>query len=549
MSKIALLSNVNIDSLKMKLRKDNEVYLPQGYGGWMQEILNEASGLYKFKPEVIVCIPYGNDLMASWSSEEEGKEAIDQVFFAFSKLLENFPKSNVLIGTLDIAQKEIKPICSKRKELFFENYWYESIFELNSERCAPLDIKEIVSEHGRDLIYSNKLWYAGSMPFSPKGNSFIAKEIRDIIFALEGNRKKCIALDLDNTLWGGVIGEDGIEGIGLSEYKEGARYKDAQKRLKELKDIGVLLCVVSKNNEDDAMEGINKHPSMVLRKDDFVALNINWKTKAENIQDIAQELNIGLDSFVFLDDNPAEREQMKDVLPEVSVIDFPKDVMDLEKTIIDMYKKYFYLYKSTKEDLEKTKMYQAEGERKKIQKRAVTLSDYLKLLEIEIEIHRLKDEEFERVHQLTHKTNQFNLTTIRYSKEDLENIKDDKNYKIYTVHTRDKYGDNGLVCVVIVHITDDNSSEIETFLMSCRVMGRDIEKVVLSKIMDSLKSDGIEEIKGEYIKTLKNAPVEDFYDKMEFECEYKDENTKKYKKDLSFSLKTEEVYKKIEFRG
>ena len=412
-----------------------------------------------------------------------------------------------------------------------------------------MDIKEIISEYGRDVVYSNKLWYAGSMPFSPKGNSFIAKEINNIIFALEGNRKKCIALDLDNTLWGGVIGEDGLEGIGLSEYKEGARYKDAQKRLKELKDIGVLLCVVSKNNEDDAMDGINKHPSMVLRKDDFVALNINWKTKAENIQDIAQELNIGTDSFVFLDDNPAEREQMKDVLPEVSVVDFPKDVMDLEKTVIDMYKKYFYLYKSTKEDLEKTKMYQAEGERKKIQKKAVTLSDYLKLLEIEIDIHRLEDLEFERVHQLTHKTNQFNLTTIRYSKEELENIKDDENYRIYTVHTRDKYGDNGLVCVVIVHITDDKSAEVETFLMSCRVMGRDIEKVVLSKIMDSLKNDGIKEIKGEYIKTLKNAPVEDFYDKMEFECEYKDENTKKYKKDLSSSLKTEEVYKKIEFRG
>lgn len=547
MSRIALLSNVNIDPLKVKLRKGNDIYLPEGYGGWMQEILNTNSGLYKFNPEIIVCIPYGNDLFASWNNREEGINSIDQIFASFEQLSNNLPNASVLIGTLDISKKEIKPVSEKRNEIFFENYWYDSIFEIGSDKFAPLDIKDIICEYGRDVIYSNKLWYTGSMPFSPKGNTYIANEILCIIKAIEGKRKKCVALDLDNTLWGGVIGEDGIEGIGLSEYKEGARYRDAQLRLKELKNSGVLLSVVSKNNPEDAMDAINNHPNMVLRKDDFVALQINWKTKAENIQDIASDLNIGIDSFVFVDDNPAEREQIKDVLPEVSVVDFPSDVVDLEKTIIEMYKQYFCIFKSTKEDLEKTKMYLAEGERKKIKKKAVTLTDYLKLLEIEIDIHSVTDAEFDRVHQLTHKTNQFNLTTIRYSKEELDKIRNSKDYKIYTVHTKDKYGDNGLVSIVIVKLNDDKSAYIESFLMSCRVMGRDIEKVVLSKIMDSLREKGFDVLYSKYIKTLKNKPVETLYEDLGFEIVSSSDEEKEYKKELSTSLVINDVYKKINF--
>ena len=263
---------------------------------------------------------------------------------------------------------------------------------------------------------------------------------------------------------------------------------------------------------------------MILQHDDFVAEVINWEPKCVNIRKLAKELNIGLDAFVFLDDNPAEREQMKAECPEVTVIDFPKDSSLLPDAVTKAYNEYFLSLEVTGEDIKKTAMYRAESQRKAEMTAATSVEDFLNKLEMTMDIHLMKPEEEKRVVQLVNKTNQFNLTTKRYSEEEIHEMKGD----IITVHMSDKYGDQGLVAILILKYKDDSAS-IDTFLMSCRVMGRCAENEIIARIKGLLESKGISRVKAAYIKTAKNAPVADLYDRLGFtRTSAADDNHKDY---------------------
>ena len=376
-----------------------------------------------------------------------------------------------------------------------------------------LDLADTIAEIGRKQFYSNKMWYMSSMPYSRGGLNAVSLEIDRALGSAFNSRKKIIALDLDNTLWGGVIGEDGVDGIELSDHKEGQRYYDFQRQLLEMKNRGIVLGIVSKNNVDDAEAAIQGHPAMLLRDDDFVSRKNNWENKAINLKAMEGELNLTEGGFIFIDDNPVERETVKGECPEMLVPDFPEDTTELLGFAEDIWFDYCRPLRVLGEDLKKTQMYQNEAKRKQEMSESLNLDDYIAKLEMVADIHRMRDSELDRVVQLINKTNQFNVTTKRYTQAEVEAIADDPNNSIYVVYSSDKYGDSGLISVIIL-IGSDIDVRIDTFLMSCRVMGRKLEDVIINELAEACKG---RKLVGEFIPTAKNAPVQELYDRLGFE--------------------------------
>ncbi|HOA80928.1 MAG TPA: HAD-IIIC family phosphatase [Defluviitaleaceae bacterium] len=535
--KISLLSNVNVETIAKKLQDNEEdrIYHPSGYGLWLQELLNMDSKLYGFSPESIFIILDGEELIKDVPNLE--LKDIEAKFEEYYNYLHNIAVKNkdkfFIISNIDLPEVRLQPLKEARKEKKVEYLWYEKLIELNQlENIYIFDLKKIIEEIGRINFYSSKLWYLGGIKFSVKAENYIIQEINRFKKAIKGKKKKCIVLDLDNTLWGGVVGEEGIENIELSESKEGARYKDFQKKLKDMKEMGILLAIVSKNNEEDALEVFRKHPHMVLKEDDFVIKKINWNLKAENLKEISEDLNIGLDSLVFIDDNPIERESVKQALPEIIVPDFPGDTSNLKKFAETLYYDYFTVLKLTKEDKEKTMMYKQNAERSKTKKTSASFEEFLKNLEIKIYIWKAQEEDIARIAQLTQKTNQFNLTTKRYTEKDIRNFIESNNYEVYVASVKDKFGDNGKVSVLIVK-KEGETAEIDTFLMSCRVMGNFIEDQIITFVEESLLKDQVRKINASYIKTKKNEPVKDLFERLGYNLIKNEGQNKYYQLDLS----------------
>ena len=514
--RLALLSNVTIDLLAGMLKNDADVYVSAGFDTWQQEMILPTSGLYEFRPGAVVVLLHANAYAETWSRKDSGCQLIDEWCSAVEASAKRLPGVPIFVSSIDVSNEKCRYGAEARLDVFFENYLIEKIQTLHEKGAGVyiLPVRDVISDLGRNAFYSDKMWYIGSMPYSMKGLTALSELILRYCSVRKGAKKKCVVVDLDNTLWGGVIGEDGISGILLSNNKEGARYKDTQRRLKKMKDQGVMLAILSKNNMED-VEPVYSHPDMILQHEDFVAEIIDWEPKSVNIRKLATELNIGLDAFVFLDDNPAEREQMKAECPEVSVIEFPKDSSQLPATVAKVYEEYFLCLEVTGEDTKKTEMYRAESQRKAEMTAAASVDDFLKKLDMTMDLHLMMPEEEKRVTQLINKTNQFNVTTRRYSEEEIHNRAEREDSDIITVHMADKYGDQGLVAVLILDY-EERTAVIDTFLMSCRVMGRNAENEIMAQIRNFLIPNGIQTVKGTYIKTAKNAPVQELYDKLGF---------------------------------
>lgn len=342
--RLALLSNVTVDLLAEMLKKKIDIYLSAGFDTWQQEIIVPTSDLYRYKPEAVVILLHANAYADTWNDIDKGRQIINEWCDVLKVLTTNLLGVPIYISSIDVSNIKCRFGAEIRLDQYFENYLIERVKELynTGSNIYILPVKDMISDLGRDNFYASKMWYVGSMPYSMKGLSALNDLIIRYSSAVKGSKKKCIAVDLDNTLWGGVIGEDGVNGIVLSNNKEGARYKDTQRLLKKMNDQGVMLAILSKNNVKD-VEPVFSHPDMILQHEDFVAEIINWKPKSVNIRQLALDLNIGLDSFVFLDDNPAEREQMKAECPEVAVIEFPKDSSLLPSVVSKAYDDYFFL--------------------------------------------------------------------------------------------------------------------------------------------------------------------------------------------------------------
>lgn len=513
--RLALLSNVNIDLLDSFLKSDFELYKPDGYGQWVQESFLPSQGLIDFRPEAIALVLEGAALVEGLSLDLEGSAELADTLGHVERLAEHFSSVPIYVSTLDIRPWRLRPVNSSRAENRLAEQFAEGLVNL-TQRLANLhifDLAQLIVEHGRRNIYSDKMWYLGSVPFSTKGAGTVARALTARIRASEAVRKKVLILDLDNTLWGGVLGEDGPEGIQLSSSLLGAAYRDAQLRIRELSDLGVLLAVASKNDEDLVRQVLHDHPQMVLREDDFVAIMANWQDKASNIAALSETLNLGLSSFVFLDDNPVEREAVRQALPEVAVVDFPKDVSKLPALIAEIANEYFFTERVTREDVSKKEQYQTEAKRRSVKELASSMEEYLASLEIGISLREMGDDQVPRTAQLTQKTNQFNLTTVRLSPEQLLAYRSQPDNHVYVAQVSDRFGDYGLVLVLMVSIADQVAT-IDNLLMSCRVMGRCVEDSVVAAVEQHLSETGVSRVRGTFVSTPRNTPVQKLLDRL-----------------------------------
>ena len=542
--KICLLSNTNCDLIVSNLKKKYELFETEGYGQWVSYSLVANDNLIIYNPKVIIVLLNGNDIVSSFDDIDYVKNELISIKNTIEMLANNYSNSIIVVSTIDFYNRAIKENNKKNMDSYYSVLWNDLLDELvkNNKSIVKFDLKEIVEFYGRKQVYADNMLYMGSIPYSIKGNSLIAEELDKVISRLFSTRKKVLAVDLDNTLWGGVIGEDGPNNIVISESNLGRAFRDTQKRIKEIADTGVLLSVISKNNQEDADLAFNENKFMVLQKSDFISFKCNWEPKSKNIIELASELNVGLDSIVFLDDNEVEREEVRHNAPGVVVADFPKDIANLPETIKHIYEGYFWINSLTEEDSKKKKQYEENYVRNEELKNSSSLEEYLINLKINIEINELEVSQKERVIQLINKTNQFNTNTIRMDMQEL-NSYISNNGKVFVANVSDKYGDNGLVVIALISIKNDNTAIIDNFLMSCRVMSRQIEDAFLYAIEEKLESLKIEKLYASYVKSSKNKPVEMLYERLGFELIECNEDKKSYYLKLPYLQKPLLEYK------
>jgi FkbH-like protein len=403
--------------------------------------------------------------------------------------------------------------------------WSERLFRCELVRAVAValrdsvpdahlaDLDDLATEVGRSEMFDLRTWHMGRFPFSVRGAQAVVRRLTQYLVLFTSTKTKCVVLDADNTLWGGVVGEDGPRGIALGPEYPGNVYVAFQRRLAELKHRGLLLGLCSKNNPDDVLEVLRDHPHQVLREGDFASIRANWEDKADNLLEMANELKLGLESFMFIDDSPQECLALRARLPEVTTICLPSNVDSLPYLVDDLPQ--LQTLGLTAEDGSRAEMYSQERERRALATTARTVEDYLSALQMRMSV-RLNDEtEIPRLAQLTQKTNQFNLTTRRYSESQIAKLVGDPDTLVAHFTLSDTFGDSGIVGLAIVGLSR-HVAEFDTFLLSCRVIGRTAETAFLNGILQYLVSSDIRVVRGAYASTPKNALVEDFWTKQGF---------------------------------
>lgn len=487
-----------------------------------EEILDKNSGLYKSNPDCIFIYMSSERLL-----EEFEKYPLQERKSFADKMIDKIKQQWSLIRT-NCGARIIQTNFPENNDFIFGNYGAvlkdSYIFQLrklnyllgeaaNENAVFVSDLSAIQNTVGREQFFSEKFRCSAHLGVSVESLPAAAKSVADIICAMMGRFKKCVVLDLDNTLWGGVIGDDGINNIQIGELGAGRTFSDFQHWLKELKKRGILLAVCSKNNEDTAKEPFLNHPDMVLRLDDFAAFIADWNDKANNIRRIQQTLNIGMDSMVFIDDNPFERNLVRELIPEITVPELPEDPTQYLSFL--QSEGLFETASYSEEDSGRTDQYIAENHRMELMNSALTIDDYLESLEMVGSAKPFDEFNVPRISQLTQRSNQFNLRTIRYTEDEIKKISVSDKYLTLYLTLKDRFGDHGLIGTVILE-KQGKRLFIDTWLMSCRVLKRGVEEFTINEIVGTALKNGFDEIVGEYIPTKKNSMVRDIYENMGF---------------------------------
>jgi FkbH-like protein len=487
------------------------------FNAYAQEILDAGSALYRFQPDVAVLAVQTRDVAPElW----RGEPATEDVLSRFGGWIASFRQHSnaaLIVHSLEV------PAGTGILDAQREDNAAEAIQRINRGLRALagehrgvylLDYDALVARHGREKWGDARKWLTVRLPVASANLPHLASEWLRFLHPLTGKVAKCVAVDLDNTLWGGVIGEDGMNGIHLGAEYPGAAFQELQRALLDVSRRGILLAVASKNNPADAMEALNGHPGMVLRPRDFAAMRINWNEKARGLREIAAELNIGLDTIAFLDDNPVERQQVREQAPEAIVIHLPEDPMGYARAVRDC--PWLERLTLSEEDRQRGEYYAAQRERVELQGSVTSKEDFYRSLEQVAEIAPVNGQTLARVSQLTQKTNQFNLTTRRYTEQQIAEMAAGPNWRVWTLRVKDRYADNGLVGVAIARV-DGEVSEIDSFLMSCRVIGRTLETALLAHLAADARERGAKVLQGWFLPTKKNAPAAEFYASHGFE--------------------------------
>ncbi|SDW87321.1 HAD-superfamily phosphatase, subfamily IIIC/FkbH-like domain-containing protein [Lachnospiraceae bacterium KHCPX20] len=488
------------------------------------QLLDPSSEVFSFKPRLILlwlCTEklYEEYLDIYLSERSNFAEAYIRKIEGFWTLIEkNSDAAIIQMNFTEIDDKALGQYSCKVESAFVYqirklNYLLQESAS-NNNRVYMVDALAVQVSLGREAYFNAPLYYNAKMAVAMNSLPYLASAVVDVLKAMAGIIKKCIILDLDNTLWGGIIGDDGLAGIEIGELGKGHVFSNLQRWLKQLKDYGIILAVCSKNEEDIAKEPFENHEEMVLTLDDISVFVANWNDKASNIKLIQESLNIGMDSIVFLDDNPFERNLVKEKFPEIEVPDLPEDPSTWLSFL--QSQNFFDTVSYTGEGSDRTKLYQAEFERRKLEQTFESIDDYLESLEMIGEAKAFEPLRYPRIAQLTQRSNQFNLRTIRYTDEEIERIAEDDNYITLYYTLKDRFGDHGLVSVVIMEKKSDEEVFVDTWLMSCRVLKRGMEEYIINRMVQEAADRGFKAIMAEYIATPKNRMVKDIYEKMGF---------------------------------
>jgi FkbH-like protein len=491
------------------------------FNAYAQEILNPHSNLYLSEPDAVILAIQTRDLLPDlWYrftelSSEEIERLIDRIRKDLSDWVKTFrcySNAHLLIHSLEMPLRPSAGILDAQGQLSQVG----ALRRINEGICSLaheypgvyiLDYDALVALHGRLRWHDEGKWLTVRLPIAADCLVHLAEEWLRFLYPVTGKVCKALVTDLDNTLWGGIIGEDGMSGIQIGPEHPGAAYQSLQQAMLDLYQRGIILAVCSKNNLPDAMEALEKHPGMLLRPHHFAALRVNWNDKAQNLREIASELNIGIDALAFLDDSPVEREWVRSQLP-VAVIDLPQDPMGYAEALRDS--PIFERLTLSEEDRERGRYYAEDRQRTELRCGTASLEDFYRSLQMEVEIASVTPQTLTRVAQLTQKTNQFNLTTRRYTEQQIAEMTASTHWRVYSLRARDRFGDNGLVGVAIARF-DEDFCEIDSFLMSCRVIGRTVETAFLSHVAAEALHRGVRFLRGWYLGTKKNDLAKDFY--------------------------------------
>lgn len=530
---VAILSTFTIEILRPYLLVEmaKRGFLGRLYfGPYSQiesQILDEGSGLYASRPDVVVVATrleeIAPNLVSGYASTAAGcvEAELSSLQSRFDHLVTSLrQRSNAVLFvfnfpppvSLDVGLADPAVEISQSMAITNANRIVADVCRKTSGAYI-FDCHRLVTELGVNHWYSRRLFHMGKIPFSPGAQLALASSLARWLKAAFVPRRKCLVLDLDNTLWGGVLGEDGVAGIAVGEEYPGSVYKEFQKRLLSLRAQGVLLAIASKNNEDEVIEVFSKHPDMVLRPKDFSAIKIHWGDKAESLQEIARDLNIGVDALTFFDDSPVERAWIRERLPEVCVIEVPDNCLEYVSAL--EASEAFDSLTISSEDRRRAEMVHQDRQRERSLRRSSSFENFLRELNLTVEIGEVGPVTISRVVQLLMKTNQFNLTTRRHTAGYIQRLLEDRAVALWA-RVSDRFGDSGLTGVAIAVPQEDGRWTIDTFLLSCRVIGRHVEAVLLSELVRCVRARNGRSLIGEYVPTSKNNQVAEFYPRRGF---------------------------------
>ena len=506
------------------------VFYASEYGKYWEDGVFGNPELDAFGPDLVYVHTTMRNI-TEWPAPGMKAEDVDQLFekefahyqtlwaslknrFGCPVIQNNFDKPDYrILGNLDSVDS-----CGRSQYLLRLNMAFAE-YAREHENFYIHDIDYLSARIGLGLWHDEQYWCLFKSALAMKAIPEYAYDLTRMIKAIYGKNKKALALDLDNTLWGGVVGDDGVERIAIGrETGDGETFTAVQEYLLQLKQIGVLLSINSKNDEANAIAGLN-HPEGVLRPGDFVSIQANWLNKDENMRRLAKEINIGLDSFVFVDDNPAERDIVETQVPEVSVLPFStpyESIRNLDRS------GFFETLHVTDDDIHRNEMYQSNKSRRQMEESFTDYSEYLRNLSMRAQICPFKPVSIKRIAQLSNKTNQFNLTTHSYTEAEIEKLANSSKHICISGRLEDKFGDNGIVSVII-GAQEGDVLEIELWIMSCRVLKRDMELAMFDELVAKSLERGVRVIRGFYYPTAKNHMVAEFYGTLGFEKVSEDE--------------------------